>query len=61
MDKRIDIVCGRCGSREVTRDAGAQWDADAQEWVLLAVYDGATCEKCEDYTTLREVELADAE
>jgi len=60
MEKRIDIYCSHCGSRDVQRDAAAEWDVDLQEWVLVAVYDSATCDQCGGYTKLAETELPDA-
>ncbi len=43
----IRMVCEGCRSEEVTRDAWAEWDAAAQEWVLGAVFDYAYCHKCQ--------------
>lgn len=55
--KRIAIVCGTCGSDEVSRDAWANWDTHTQQWVLGAVFDYAHCHKCDGETRLVEVEL----
>jgi ribosomal protein L37AE/L43A len=41
---KMKMVCGRCGSEEVRRDAWAVWDVDEQEWVLQNVFDYAICE-----------------
>jgi hypothetical protein len=38
--------CRHCGSGEISRDANACWDEEAQAWVLLATYDSQTCERC---------------
>ncbi len=56
--KRIAIICGTCGSDEVSRDAWADWDTDQQEWVLGAVFDYGHCHRCENESRLIEVELA---
>lgn len=56
-DNRIAIVCGECGSDEVSRDAWADWDTGKQEWVLGAVFDYGHCHKCEGESSLIEVEL----
>lgn len=56
--KRIAIVCGTCGSDEVSRDAWADWDVDKQNWVLGTVFDYGHCHKCEGESSLIEVELA---
>lgn len=55
--KRIAIICGTCGSDEVSRDAWADWDTGKQEWVLGAVFDYGHCHKCECGSSLTEVEL----
>ena len=44
--QRIEIVCERCGSVAVTRDAWVEWDVAAQDWVLAAVFDHAFCHEC---------------
>ena len=56
--KRLAIVCHRCGSDEVSRDAWANWDVDKQDWVLGTVFDHAHCHRCDGETSLIEVELA---
>ena len=58
--KRIAIICGTCGSDKVSRDAWANWDTRAQQWVLGAVFDDAHCHRCECESRLIEVELASA-
>ena len=54
-NKPIDIVCKTCGSNNVSRDAWANWDSAAQQWVLGAVFDSAQCHVCENGTSLAEV------
>jgi hypothetical protein len=56
--KRIAIVCGTCGSDEVSRDAWANWDVHAQDWVLGSVFDHAHCHRCGCESRLVEFELA---
>jgi hypothetical protein len=56
--KRVTFVCNMCGGDTVTRDAWAEWDVEAQEWVLGAAYDYAFCHDCEGETKLVEVEFA---
>jgi hypothetical protein len=58
--KRYAMVCNVCGSDEVSRDAWADWDTKAQEWVLGAVFDYAHCHKCGSETSIIEVELSPA-
>ena len=58
--KRLAIICGTCGSDEVSRDAWANWDVAKQEWVLGSVFDAGFCHRCECESRLIEVELAPA-
>jgi hypothetical protein len=58
MSKRIRIICRRCGSDDVRRDAWAEWDEDRQEWVLGTVFDVGHCEKCENESSLEEVDIS---
>jgi hypothetical protein len=55
--KRIAIICGTCGSDEVSRDAWGEWNVEAQEWELRTVFDYAHCHRCDGETRLVEVEL----
>lgn len=58
MSKRIKIVCNRCGSDDVRRDAWAEWDVASQAWVLGTVFDAGYCEgECEGEASLKEVEI----
>lgn len=60
MVRRIDIICGTCGGRNVSRDAWADWDVNAQDWVLGAVFDYGHCHDCDGESSLEEVELEEA-
>lgn len=55
---KIEIVCSTCGSDSVERDAMAEWDVEAQDWVLSGVMDQGYCEACEGEATLKEVPCA---
>ena len=57
---KIKIVCGRCKSEDVTRDALASWSVAAQRWELSCEFDNADCAECGE-TTLEEVEISDEE
>lgn len=59
-NKRIAIVCGTCGSDDISRDALAEWSIDTQQWELRDVLDNADCNRCERSTRLIEVDLASA-
>lgn len=52
---KIDIACGTCNSRNVSRDAWANWDITSQDWVLGAVFDAGFCHRCESERSLIEV------
>lgn len=61
-DPKMKMVCGRCGSEEVRRDAWAVWDVDQQEWSLQNVFDYAICEseQCDGKETrIEEVPVDD--
>jgi hypothetical protein len=53
----IRIICGECGSDNVRRDAWAEWDIDAQRWVLGSVFDQGFCEACGEERSLDEEEI----
>ena len=57
MTKRIKIVCRKCGSDDVRRDAWAEWDTENQEWTLGTVFDQGHCEACEGESSLTEIEI----
>lgn len=52
--KRVAIKCKYCGSKDVVRDAYAEWDEQRQMWVLCSVFDEAYCSACGDETSLTE-------
>ena len=40
----MKIVCPRCKSENIVRDACATWNGT--EWVLAGLYDNITCQDC---------------
>ena len=54
---KVQILCGTCGSTDVSRDAWGEWDVGAQEWVLRVVFDYAHCHACDGETRLVEAAL----
>lgn len=58
-NEQIDIVCAKCGSPDVTRDATAAWDADAQDWSLCGVQDQGYCDDCGGEADLKEIPRLD--
>ena len=51
---KMDIACSYCGSRDVYRDATADWNPDSQSWELRAVMDQGFCEDCGGESTLTD-------
>lgn len=47
MTKRLQMVCGYCGSPYVVKDAWASWAVEEQIWTIDAVYDSAYCNSCD--------------
>lgn len=50
----ITIHCTHCGSADVRRDASVAWNAEVQEWEIVAIFDAADCESCGGETNLIE-------
>lgn len=59
QDTPLRMVCGTCGSDEVTRDAWAEWNVAAQGWGLGAVFEQAFCHRCQRSTRIVEAPLPD--
>lgn len=43
---RVKYICRFCHSENILKDAYAQWDTKAQQWVLHCVYDYTICDEC---------------
>ena len=56
-ESKVRMVCKRCGSEEVTRDAWAEWDVEAQMWHAAAVFDHAYCHRCQSDASIAELPL----
>jgi hypothetical protein len=54
---KVRIVCGTCGSEDVSRDAWGDWDFNTQTWVVRTVFDYAHCHECDGETRLAEIPL----
>ncbi len=55
---KIKMVCARCGSEDVQKDAYAEWSVQDQAWVLHSTYDHTVCEDCGgEQTDLEEVPI----
>jgi hypothetical protein len=57
MTQSINIVCKKCGSDEVVRNADVAWSIEYQCWEIKAIFDNADCEVCGGETTLEEVPI----
>lgn len=55
------MVCSTCGSTDVLCDAYAEWDFEAQKWVLQNTFDkGAYCQgKCNGECTIDEIDVSE--
>jgi hypothetical protein len=47
-NKREYPVRKNCGSKDVTADAVATWDIEAQDWKISGVLESTFCNACED-------------
>jgi hypothetical protein len=56
-EPKVRIVCGTCGSEDVSRDAWGDWDVRTQRWELRCVFDYAFCHDCAGETRLVEVAM----
>lgn len=43
MTRKIKYACLTCGSEEITFDATAAWDVEAQRYVVSTLYDDCFC------------------
>jgi len=46
MSAPVYVVCPQCASPNVSVDATARWDFEAQDWVLSSTFDDRTCDDC---------------
>ncbi len=57
MNGTMRVVCSRCGSESVRRDAYAEWDSTTQRWELAAVFDQGYCDECGGEAALSTVPM----
>ncbi len=48
----VEYACERCGGTAVAREAWAEWDVQAQQWLLATLFDFAFCLTCHKSTHL---------
>lgn len=58
---RTIFVCERCGGDNVTSDAVAAWNVDAQQWELLNTFDNTDCNDCGGEAHLTQLQLQPGE
>jgi hypothetical protein len=60
---KVKMVCRKCGSDRVLRDAYAAWSVEDQRWELTNVFDHAVCEskECDGNETRIEEVLCEDE
>jgi type II secretory ATPase GspE/PulE/Tfp pilus assembly ATPase PilB-like protein len=51
---KVSKVCKYCGSENVSVDATARWNVDAQAWELAGLFDNSDCDDCGGETTIVE-------
>jgi type II secretory ATPase GspE/PulE/Tfp pilus assembly ATPase PilB-like protein len=55
--RRVRMVCDACRSEGVTRYGWAEWNVEAQEWRIGAVFDHAFCHRCRSSTHVEAVPI----
>lgn len=45
--RRSVPICKTCGSKNILKDAAAEWDIDEGRWIAAVTFDSATCGDCE--------------
>lgn len=60
MTRNIKFTCRTCGSDQVTFDAVARWDVEAQSYVVSTLYDDCFCESGTCLGNERRVQERDA-
>jgi hypothetical protein len=48
------MVCSKCGSKEVRRNADTAWSEKNQCWEIVSLFDSCTCEVCEEEVSVEE-------
>lgn len=46
VGRKVEMVCKKCGSSDVRRNADCAWSFETQEWELVALLDDTSCEHC---------------
>lgn len=54
--KRILMVCGHCGSTEVSSDATARWSPEIGDWEMTGLHDNSDCDHCGGECNVEEIE-----
>jgi ribosomal protein L37AE/L43A len=52
----MKLLCPKCKSESIVRDASAAWNADESTWELVGLCDNFTCDDCnESFVTPEKV------
>lgn len=55
MEKqKVTKVCRHCGSENVSVDAAARWNVEAQQWEIAGLFDNSDCDDCGRETDIIE-------
>lgn len=52
--EKITMICSKCGSKEVRRNADTAWSDKNQCWEIVSLFDSCTCEACETEINVEE-------
>lgn len=55
---KVQPYCKECGSKDVTMDAIARWDVNAQAWLISSELDNTDCDDCGGECTVKWADLA---
>jgi hypothetical protein len=47
MAQKVKLVCPKCGSEDISRDASAHWSVETQSWEISGVFDDMSCNYCD--------------
>ncbi|MEM7645070.1 MAG: hypothetical protein AAF366_21540 [Pseudomonadota bacterium] len=50
----ITLHCRKCGNQDIPSDVSAAWNAEAQTWDIIAIFDASDCDTCDTETKLIE-------
>ena len=54
---KINVICSECGGSNDHLDAWADFDIEAQQWVLGNTFDYSYCDDCQNDCRTKEIEI----